>query len=124
MRSLHVTKYRESGVIEKRRRISGSSSDKSNPPSPSLRLPEGYTSQEEEIPDAIVWLKSSSEPWSTVLRKWIETARIRSNLSKELSIFQYFVEYPALKKSTGYISLEKDFDELYGGTCTEIFESF
>ncbi|KAK0070628.1 hypothetical protein PV326_002278 [Microctonus aethiopoides] len=70
----------------------GSSSDKSNPPSPSLRLPERYISQEEEIPDAIVWLK--------------------------------IPEYPALKKSTGYVLLEKDFDELYGGTYTEIFESF
>ncbi|KAK0177186.1 hypothetical protein PV328_001263 [Microctonus aethiopoides] len=79
----------------------GSSSDKSNPPSPSLRLPERYISQEEEIPDAIVWLKIP-----------------------ELSISQYFEEYPALKKSTGYVLLEKDFDELYGGTYTEIFESF
>ncbi|KAK0071820.1 hypothetical protein PV325_012306, partial [Microctonus aethiopoides] len=96
-------KYRESGVIEKRRRISGSSSEKSNPTSPSLRLSEGYILQEEEIPDAIVWLKNSSEPWSTVLQKWTETARIRLSLSKELSISQYFDEYPALKKSTGYI---------------------
>ncbi|KAK0070651.1 hypothetical protein PV325_000264 [Microctonus aethiopoides] len=80
----------------------GSSSDKSNPPSPSLRLPERYISQEEEIPDAIVWLK------------------IPVSLGQPC----YTKEYPALKKSTGYVLLEKDFDELYGGTYTEIFESF
>ncbi|XP_061717507.1 uncharacterized protein LOC133525234 isoform X1 [Cydia pomonella] len=117
-------KYRESGVIEKRRRISRSS-DTSNPSSPLLRLPEEYIlEQEEDIPDAILWLKNSSEPWSTVLQKWTETTRTRLNLSKELSISQYFKEYPALKKPTGYVLLEKDFEELYAGKYTDIVESF
>lgn len=97
-------KYRDSGVLEKRRRISRTSSDGSLPPSPSLRLPDEFlTEQEEEIPDAMQWLKNSSEPWSTVLQKWTETTRTRLNLSKELLISQYFKEYPALRKSTGYI---------------------
>lgn len=97
-------KYRDSGIIEKRRRISRSSSEGSLPPSPSLRLPEEYNiEREEEIPDAILWLKNSSEPWATVLQKWTDTTRTRLNLSKELPIAEYFKDYPALRKSTGYI---------------------
>ena len=98
-------KYRESGIIEKRRRIS-STSDSSNLRSPLLRLPDGSEHHEEhenENSDAILWLKNSSEPWSTVVQKWTETTQTRLNLSKELSISQYFKEYPALRKSTGYV---------------------
>lgn len=96
-------KYRDTGVIAKRRRISRSS-DSSNPSSLSLRLPEEYIQpQNEEIPDAILWLKSSSEPWSTVIQKWTETTQTRLNLSKDLPISQYFKEYPALRKPLGYV---------------------
>lgn len=98
-------KYRDSGVLEKRRRISdGSSSSNTPPSSPSLRLPAGLNSESQEgVLEKIVWLQNSSEPWSAVEQKWTDTTNTRLNISKNLLISEYFNEYPALRKPNGYL---------------------
>lgn len=98
-------KYRDTGAVEKRRRISRSGS---SPQSPSLRLPDGLT-DEKDADDILLWLKNSSEPWTAVEKKWEETTETRLIASKELSIAQYFDEYAALKKPKGYLLVSSVF---------------
>lgn len=51
--------------------------------------------------DAIVWLGKSTTPWKTVISKWRLTApgRLSQFDESEISIEDYYAEFPALKVS-------------------------
>ncbi|XP_046398617.1 uncharacterized protein LOC124165308 [Ischnura elegans] len=65
----------------------------------------------QEDDDFHQWLKGNAVPWVTVLEYWENTHQIRhSCLQKdENSIYDYMMEYPALRLDKGYMLLEKDF---------------
>lgn len=101
-------KYRETGIIPKRKRsfsLSPISSRGESPKSvPIKRLAEAFNAPEnEELSDInLEWLRNSSHPWETTEEKWEKTRNARFNRLQDMSIGQYYEEYPALKKASGY----------------------
>ncbi|KYN09169.1 hypothetical protein ALC57_18724 [Trachymyrmex cornetzi] len=65
----------------------------------------------DEIPDTLLWLKNSSQPWSKVLDYWQQTYDLRWSelLTSNFSIGQYIAQYPALDNEKG--TLELDFEK-------------
>ncbi|CAI6370877.1 unnamed protein product [Macrosiphum euphorbiae] len=68
-------------------------------------------SNEEDILDSLVWLKHNIEPEFKLYQLWSETAHYR--LSKHTIDNNDNLKYPALKKPTGHILINMDFDHLF-----------
>lgn len=58
---------------------------------------------EYECEESVQWLKNSSHPWETVEQKWGETKRSRLRQLQDITIHEYFKEYPALQQPNGYL---------------------
>ncbi|KAL5236828.1 hypothetical protein ACI65C_004238 [Semiaphis heraclei] len=63
---------------------------------------------EDDYEDRIQWLKNNVEPEHILFKYWQETSNFRN---KKASLETH--SYPALKKPTGYLLIEIDFEELY-----------
>lgn len=116
--------YRRSGIIQALPRASYSSSESSSsgPSTPIsletalLPLREGLlrcsanetTQAEQDVEENLQWLRSSSDPWQTLEDNWRITNRQRlkklfTASDNQSAITNYLNEFPALKKSLGYL---------------------
>ncbi|XP_055919725.1 uncharacterized protein LOC129951543 [Eupeodes corollae] len=123
-------KYRDSGLITKRKHSissSPSSTRSSTPIQSSIkRLATSFdiADDEDTAEEDLEWLRNSSHPWQTVEEKWEKTINARLRLLTTFTITNYFDEYPALKNGLGYKLLEKDFNTLHSENCKGLTENF
>lgn len=104
-------RYRDFGLIPKRRKIScekdNGDSNNSSRLLLNLRLPEAIETPgdlSDDDDDNILWLQNSSDPWVTVEAKWKETTLIRlTKIISNKTIDDYFRMFPALQKPLGYV---------------------
>lgn len=50
-----------------------------------------------------IWLKNNSEPWDTVVEKWINTYNLRCSNTSSSLINELIIDWPILKKSNGFL---------------------
>ncbi|KAB0804597.1 hypothetical protein PPYR_01567, partial [Photinus pyralis] len=81
--------------------------------------------ENQEVQDKLNFLKNTIQPWSVVLSNWKAAVNARKReLERNLTIFQYFDTYPALKTSEGYRLLLEDFTIFHEGKEDKFFSSF
>ncbi|XP_050066648.1 uncharacterized protein LOC126555814 [Aphis gossypii] len=122
--------YRKSGLIQSSRRSSTSSSSSSSSFSLSKGLQHSVEEEDKElhssVEEGLKWLQNSSDPWEIVEKNWDLTTNVRLKklMSKNgQSIANYMLEYPALKKPSGYLLILKDFQVTYPGKENKLYQN-
>ncbi|CAH1110926.1 unnamed protein product [Psylliodes chrysocephalus] len=83
------------------------------------------TDDENTHEDIILWLKNSTEPWTTVEENWTKTSKIRANdLLHPGKLVQYFESFPCLRSEKGYLLVEIDFNILFPDHGMNLFNSW
>ncbi|KAF5276647.1 hypothetical protein FQR65_LT16249 [Abscondita terminalis] len=116
---------RVSGVITPSRRVRKSSSI-SRSPTPSRVPPglEGYENdsviEHEVVQESVRWLHNSTDPWQMLEGSHNLLSFVKA--CDGTTISEYFQDYPALKRPTGYLLLLKDFGVVYPAAVNKLYE--